>query len=124
MIDKKPAITAALRGSATLTTLLGKDSKGLVKVYPEVAPDGTAEPYVTYFEITNFEATHADDDELQSEIHFQVDIWSKGNTGPPSSEVVRVMKSLGFRRTGAIDQFEKDTKTYHKILRFKLIAEV
>lgn len=119
MIDLKPAITAALRGNAALVAMLGGQ-----KVWPETAPDGTDEPYITFFEITNFEATHADDEELQSEIHIQVDVWSKGNTGPPAVEVVRAMKSLGFRRTTATDQYEKETKTYHKILRFKKISEV
>lgn len=122
----KPTIIAALRNSEALASLIGRDEKGIVKVYPEATPDEytVTFPYITYFEITNFEASHADDDELQSEIHFQVDVWSNGNTGSPASEVVQVMKSLGFRRTAAVDQYEKDTKTYHKILRFKLIAEV
>ncbi|MBO9596370.1 MAG: DUF3168 domain-containing protein [Cohnella sp.] len=119
MIDMKPTITAALRGNTALVTLLGG-----AKVYPEVSPDGTTLPYVTFFEITNFEANNADDVEIESEIHFQVDIWSKGNTGPPTAAVVEAMGELGFRRAGAADQYEKETKTYHKILRFKTTTEV
>lgn len=116
----KPTITAALRGNAALVAMLGGQ-----KVWPETAPDdGIDLPYITFFEITNFEANHADDEELQSEVHIQVDVWSKGNTGPPAVEVVRVMRSLGFRRTTATDQYEKETKTYHKVLRFKKIVEV
>lgn len=118
MIDLKPQITAALRGDTAIDTLLGKDARGNVKIYPEVAPDDVTFPYITYFEIINSEATHADDEELESDIHFQIDVWSKGNTSPVAKEVAKVMKSLGFRRTSADDQFEKDTKTYHKILRF------
>lgn len=126
MIDVKPTITPALRNSEAIASLIGRDQEGIVKVYPQTTPDEYSVdfPYITYFEITNFEANHADDDELQSEIHIQVDVWSKGNTEPISTEVNRIMKSLGFMRTGTKDEYERDTKVYHKILRFKLITEV
>ncbi|CAM3743873.1 DUF3168 domain-containing protein [Cohnella lubricantis] len=124
MIDMKPEVLAALRGDSTLAALIGKDANGNVKVYPEVAPDGTAEPYITFFEVTNFEATNADDEEVESEIHMQVDIWTKGNTGPAALAAAEAMKGLGFIRTAAVDQYESDTKTYHKILRFQTTTEV
>lgn len=123
MIDLKPSITKALRGSQTIAKLIGKDSAGLVKVYPEtvaVYDEGpVTAPYITFFELTNFEAIHADDDELESEIHMQVDVWTKGSTSPIAAEVVKVMKRLGFSRTSAGDRYESDTSTYRKILKFK-----
>lgn len=120
MIDLKPTIQQALRSNAVLDSLLGKDKKGNVKVYPEVAPDITC-PYVTFFEIVNFDNNYADNTALSSEIHFQVDVWTQGDTGPIALEVNRTMEELGFTRSGSKDLYEKDTKKYHKILRYKTI---
>lgn len=114
MIDLKPEILQALRGNAALVSLLGGP-----KVWPEVAPDAAAEPYITFFEITNFDDLYLDDSAAASEIHFQVDIWSKGNTASITKEVDKTMKSIGFYRTSAADLYESETKTYHKALRYK-----
>lgn len=123
MVDLKPMITQALRGSQALAKLVGKDGKGIVKVYPQKVPtydkNPVTEPYITFFEITNFEATHADDGELESEIHMQIDVWTKGNTSPIAAEVVKVMQGIGFGRTSAGDRYESDTSTFRKILKFK-----
>lgn len=123
MIDLKPSITKALRGSQTIAKLVGKDSAGLVKVYPETVPvydkGPVTVPYITFFELTNFEAVHADDAEIESEAHFHIDIWTKGNTGPIAIEVDKVMKELGFRRTSAGDRYDSGTATYRKIMKYK-----
>ncbi|OJF17781.1 MAG: hypothetical protein A6D91_09920 [Bacillaceae bacterium G1] len=118
MIDLKPEIRQALLNNAALVSLLGGQ-----KIWPEVAPDGTPEPYVTFFELVNVDELYADDQAHGSEIHFQVDVWSKGNTGPIAVEVNKTMETLGFYRTGAVDLYEDDTKTYHKALRYKINLE-
>lgn len=119
MLDLKPEILQALRNNAALALLLGKDLEGNVKVYPEVSPYADAEPYITFFELTNFGSLYTDDEEAASEIHFQIDIWSKGNTGPIAQEVDKSMKDLGFGRTSSADLYEDETKTFHKALRYK-----
>lgn len=119
MLDLKPEILQALRNNAALALLLGKDIDGNVKIYPEVSPYADAEPYITFFELTNFGSLYTDDEEAASEIHFQIDIWSKGNTGPIAQEVNKTMKALDFQRTSAPDLYEPDTKTYHKVIRYK-----
>ena len=115
MIDLKPEILQALRGNIALVELLGGP-----KVWPEVAPESTKEPYITFFELVNVDDQYADDKAYASEIHYQVDVWSKGNTGPIAIEVNKTMEALGFYRTGAVDLYEDDTKTYHKALRYKI----
>lgn len=120
MIDLKPTIMQALRTNAVLISLLGTDAKGTVKVYPETAA-GIETPYVTFFELTNFDNKYASNVALSSEIHFQMDIWTKGNTGPLAIAVNQTMEELGFARSSATDQYESDTKTFHKILRYKTI---
>lgn len=114
MIDLKPEIRQALLNNAALVSLLGGS-----KVWPEVAPDTVVEPYITFFEITNFDDLYLDDSAATSEIHFQIDIWAKGNTATIAKEVDKTMKSIGFARTSAADLYENDTKTYHKAMRFK-----
>lgn len=114
MLDLKPEITQALRNNAALVTLLGGR-----KVWPEVSPNATAEPYITFFEMPNFDIMFADDKAIASEIHFQIDIWSKGNTGPIAIEVDKTMKALSFKRTGSADLYESDTQTYHKVMIYK-----
>lgn len=116
MLDLKHEIRQALLNNTALVFLLGGQ-----KVWPEVSPDATAEPYITFFELTNFGSLYTDDEEAASEIHVQVDIWSKGNTGPIANEVDKTMKSIGFRRTSSADLYESDTRTYHKVLRYKTI---
>lgn len=117
LIDLKPTITQALRSNAALDFLLGRDEEGNVRVYPQVSPDMTGS-YVTYFEITNFDNKFANDRALSSEIHFQMDIFTPGNTAPIAQAVNETMGALGFFRRGAHDKYESDSKTYHKILRY------
>lgn len=117
MIDLKPQIVQALRNHATLVDLLGGE-----KIGAQVAPVDAALPYLTFFELTNFDSNYAENQAMTSEIHIQVDVWSCANTGPISFEANRVMEELEFVRTGAIDRYEHDTKTYHKVLRYKTIV--
>ncbi|EJW14156.1 DUF3168 domain-containing protein [Paenibacillus alvei] len=117
MIDLKPKIIESLLGNDYLINLLGGEF-----IWPEVAPDDPPDAYLTFFELSNLDRNYADDEAMTSEIHIQVDVWSRGNTGPISIEANRVMEQLGFVRTGANDRYEKETGTYRKILRFKTIV--
>ncbi|OAB48460.1 tail completion protein gp17 [Paenibacillus antarcticus] len=116
LIDLKPTITQALRNNSALVLLLGGKY-----VWPEVSPDALKLTYITFFELVNFDKLYASDVALNSEIHFQVDIWTPGNTGPIAQEVNKTMEEIGFTRSGSNDLFEKETKTYHKVLRYKTI---
>ncbi|OAB31753.1 hypothetical protein PMSD_18380 [Paenibacillus macquariensis subsp. defensor] len=126
LIDLKPAITQALRNNSALVLLLGDK-----KVWPQVAPTEfinskgikvpVTTPYVTFSEITNFDNRYASNTAFSSEIHFQIDIWTQSDTGPSAIEVNRTMEELGFTRSGSTDLFETETKTYHKVLRYKTI---
>lgn len=120
MIDLKPEIKQALRSNPDLGSRLGKDKDGNVRVYPECSPDN-ALPYVTFFELVNYDNKYVDNMPISSDIHFQVDIWTNGNTGPIAAAVNTTMESMDFVRSGSIDQFEPDTQTYHKVLRYKKI---
>ena len=77
-------------------------------------------PCISYYEITNKETNRADDGEYASEIEFIVDIWSK-DASDISSLAISVntaMQDIGFKRTASRDMYEKDTKIYHKNMKF------
>lgn len=127
MIDLKPKIVKALRSNVTLSDLLGVDERGIVKVYAETVPelsDPVSEPYVTFFELTNFDTNFADNKPQRSEMHFQFDVWSFANPAPIVKEVNKTLQELDFYRTGAVDMYEKDISTYHKVLRYKTTANL
>lgn len=81
-------------------------------------------PYVTYFEVTNAEAESADDEEYADEIEIQVDIWSTGSTIPTAKEVQRIMRKLGFRHQALADDYDSETKSIHKPIRFFITQEI
>ena len=119
MITMKSAISTALKGDTAITGALGGE-----RIYAVNAPNANEYPRITYFEITNFDANHADDAAYSARMLYQIDVWSKGNPDPIAVEVDRVMKSIGFVRTGGTDFYEKDVQVYHRALRYEIIAEV
>lgn len=119
MITMKSAIRTALINEDALVKLLGGQ-----RVYAVRAPDANEYPRITYFEMTNFDANHADDQVYSSRMVYQMDIWSKENPDPVAVEVDRVMKSIGFSRAGGADFYEDDTQVFHRALRYGITKEV
>ncbi|GMA52067.1 hypothetical protein GCM10025857_34240 [Alicyclobacillus contaminans] len=113
MINVKPEIRNALLANANLVSLLGGP-----KIYQIVAPDASVYPRITFFEFTNVGAAWTDDAETASELHIQIDIWSKSNFDGIAAEVDKTMQSLQFGRTGSYDLYEEDTAVFHKVLRY------
>ncbi len=120
MITMKSAIRTALINDAPVVSLL----KGEPRVYALKAPNADEYPRITFFEITNVDANHADDQAYSSRMVYQVDVWSKRNPDPIAIEVDRVMKSVGFVRTGGADLYEDDVQVYHRALRYGITKEV
>ncbi|SDI19244.1 hypothetical protein SAMN05192534_12453 [Alteribacillus persepolensis] len=79
---------------------------------------GSENTYVTFFEYNNRPGMEADDEEVQSERYYQVDVWSNGDYTSLVDEVRTAMKSAGFRRRDEREFYEEDTKTFHRALRF------
>ncbi|MHB1652341.1 MAG: tail completion protein gp17 [Desulfitobacteriaceae bacterium] len=119
MISLKPQVLSALKANAPLVALLGGHH-----IYFQVAPDAKQFPRITFFEMTNRGSVFADDTEIGSDISFQMDVWSKGNTTTIALEVDKTMKSLGFSRDSATDLYEDDIGIYHKAMRFSTTVEL
>lgn len=116
MIDLKPNIRQALLNNAALVSLLGGKY-----VYPQVSPDASIQSYVTFFEIGNTDDRYAENQAFNSEIRFQFDVWTPGNTGPIAAEVNRTLEDMEFIRTNSLDDFDEVSHSYRKILRYKTI---
>lgn len=117
MVNKIDEVIAALKADATLTALVNK------RVYWITASKKDSS-YITLFEVTNSEAESADDEEYSDDIEIQVDVWSKGSTIPIAKQVQKVMRGLGFTHDAAPDDYDEETKIYHKPMRFSIIQEV
>jgi hypothetical protein len=119
MINIKPEVLQALESNQALVSLLGGP-----RIYQQVAPNPDEFPRITFFEMANFDTTFADDQAIESEIHIQIDIWSKDSTSAIAQEVDRTMKSIGFKREASADLYEDDTKIFHKAMRYSTNREI
>lgn len=80
---------------------------------------GTATTYITFFFFDEMGVVFAEDDEVETNYYLQVDVWSKGNYSSIVDQVKANLKAIGYIRTNAFDDYEKDTQIYHKSIRFK-----
>ncbi|MCH4198532.1 MAG: hypothetical protein LKF87_08195 [Clostridium tyrobutyricum] len=55
--------------------------------------------------------------------YVQVDVWSKTDYINIVKEVKEKLISVGFKRLNEADLYEKDTKIYHKGMRFYYLEE-
>ncbi|EEM89529.1 hypothetical protein bthur0012_24620 [Bacillus thuringiensis serovar pulsiensis BGSC 4CC1] len=103
----------ALGNNQELVSLLGGK-----RVYYRKAKNAEEFPRITFFELDNRPDGFADNDESESEITFQIDIWSKGSTTAIHQKVNEVMKNISFSRYAVADLYEEDTQIFHYAMRF------
>ena len=113
MINLRPEIVQALGNNQELVSLLGGK-----RVYYRKAKNAEEFPRITFFFFFYRPDGFADNDESESEITFQIDIWSKGSTTAIHQKVNGIMKSIGFSRYAVADLYEEDTKIFHYAMRF------
>lgn len=115
MINLKSQIANTLKGNQSLTTLLGGP-----RIYAVRAPNADEYPRITFFEMGNAGANFADDKEVQSDIRFQIDVWSTGSTEAIAGAVDVAMTKAGWFRTWSFDLYEADVEVFHKALRYEI----
>jgi hypothetical protein len=120
MIDLSPDIFQTLEGNAEIIARVGHDQDGNSRIYQRNIPYPDLYPQITFFEITNFDSNYADDEAIESTVSYQVSIWTKLSDPELNTEVDAAMKSLGFRRTGSMDDYESDVEVYQKGLRYTM----
>lgn len=85
--------------------------------------DGNANQYITYFEYLQRGEGFEDNEESQVGHYYQVDVWSKTNYNTLVTNTKKVMKDAGFVRKMESELYEKETKTFHKVLRYFYLEE-
>lgn len=118
MKNLRPVIVQALESDLTLISLLGGK-----RVYYHKAKDAQEFPRITFFELNNTGDSYADNQEIASDISFQIDIWSKNSTSAIHTKVDEIMKNIGFFRYSVADLYESDTKVYHYAMRYRKVEE-
>ncbi|EOO39045.1 hypothetical protein IIU_00863 [Bacillus cereus VD133] len=113
MMNLRPEIVQALENNQELISLLGGK-----RVYYRKAKSAEEFPRITFFELDNRPDSFADNEESESEITFQIDIWSKSSTTAIHQKVNEIMKSIGFSRYAVADLYEDDTQIFHYAMRF------
>jgi hypothetical protein len=80
---------------------------------------GKADTYITFFSYLEKAELHADDEEETSGNYIQLDLWSKSDYTELIGEIHKRMKEAGFIKLNFYDLYEKDTKVYHKVMRYR-----
>ena len=123
MYNGKPVIAAALSTDSSLIALIPK-----VRMFDGSA-DFTGEavyPYLTYEELTNIEALHADDEEIESDVTYRIHLYGTTSLSTIAGHVNRIMHALGYGRNYSRDIDESDRVdsippgpiTKHKVMSF------
>ena len=112
MQNLKSTVLSALQTATALSTLTG--------FYFQYPPDFINLPMLSYFEVDNTGSLYADDQEIGSEITFQIDLWGRAGLSNYKNAVNTIMTGLGFSRKASPDQYEKDAQIYHSPMRFQI----
>lgn len=119
MINLRPTIYQALSTNQTILSLLGGEH-----IYYMTAPYADELPRITYFEYLNIDNSFAENQPIASNIGFQLDIWSTGDTSAIAMAVDDAMKGIGFSRTYAIEEYEEELRLYRYVMRYTIEIEL
>lgn len=76
--------------------------------------------HITFYYITDTDANHSDDKNEAEEYYIQVDIWSEEDCFLLKRKIKKLLKKAGFTYFAGNDDYEQDTKIYHKPFYFPL----
>jgi len=114
MQNEKTTVLTALQTASAITTIV---SARIYFLYP---PDFAILPSISYFELSNIGNLYADNQEIGSEIIYQIDSWSKASLSALALAIDDVMTGIDFTRIQSIDLFENDSRIHHKSMRYKI----
>ena len=114
MQNIKTTVLTALQTASAITTIVS------ARIYFQYPPDFATLPSVSYFELGNIGNLYADNQEIGSEIIFQIDLWGKASLSALALAVDDIMTGIDFTRRQSIDLFENDSRIYHKSMQYKI----
>ena len=74
--------------------------------------------HITFCYMSDTDTQHSDDTNEAEEYYIQVDVWSKEDCFLLKRKVKKLLKNAGFTYFAGNDDYEQDTKLYHKAARF------
>ncbi|NKF05302.1 prohead protease [Clostridium gasigenes] len=77
-------------------------------------------PYLEYEIVGEYGVDWAEGKEIATDYTVQVDVFSNTDYTEIEEEIGKVMINKGFKRIGAVDLWEEQTKLFHKALRFNI----
>lgn len=83
-----------------------------------MAYTGTENKYITFFKYNEQGTLRADDKERRLRHSIQVDVWGDGDIEALTQQMKTKLQAIGFERVGYFEDYEQETKTYHKAYRF------
>lgn len=84
--------------------------------------EGSEDTYIRFFFLPSVQFD-SDDDEQYITHYVQVDLFTKWDYLQLTKDIKTAMKQANFKRNFEDQRYEKDTKLFHKILRFYIIEE-
>lgn len=83
---------------------------------------GSDDTYIRFFFMPSVQFD-SDDDENYITHYVQLDLFTKWDYIELTKEIKQAMKQAGFKKNLEDQTYEKDTKLYHKILRYYFITQ-
>lgn len=119
MENIRPTVFQSLKTNQDLLSLLGGEN-----IYYMIAPNSAELPRITYFEYLNIDNSFAENVAIGSNIGFQIDVWSDGDTSAIAVIVDDVMKGIGFSRTYAIEEYDEEVRLFRFVMRYTTQIEL
>lgn len=118
IIDLTGQIMNSFIADPTITGWVGKVSGVVPNISANKTPSGIL-PAVVLYEMKNKDGEFADDSPFNSEIGYQITLFSTdGSHGQVQNNVDDIMRSLDFSRSNALSNFDEDTKTHQRVMLY------
>lgn len=105
----------------SITRFLSPINKGKYPIYYYYADENPKRnTYIIYLIYDESHDFYADNNALSDKYLIQVDVFSKNSPDELAQEIEKHLTRLDYRLITRYNNFEKDTKLYHKSLRFNL----
>lgn len=77
--------------------------------------------HITFCYMSDTDTQHSDDTNEAEEYYIQADVWSREDCFLLKRKVKKLLKNAGFTYFAGNDDYEQDTKLYHKAARFYFV---
>lgn len=77
--------------------------------------------HITFCYMSDTDTQHSDDTNEAEEYYIQVDVWDREDCFLLKRKVKKLLKNAGFTYFAGNDDYEQDTKLYHKAARFYFV---